>query len=502
MISGREILADLDRSLQQLREELHRMEDRVSLTSNRLVELRQHESVTYRKLAELRADEIQSGDFMQALDQAERKAAALLAERQQALESLSAQMQASIDQQKSLELQRQQQADRVNEASKALQAQIDITHAALEKTDAYQSQLALAQKAVDTLSAAEEKTAQTEKEHAGKARPYQADKLFSYLWERKYGTSEYHAGLISRFFDRLLAKHIRYEAARQNYFMLEEIPRRLREHCRQLEKQAGEQMEALSAIEREAEKADGVPALEDVVDTEKSKLTELDNAIQQEVDAYAKLLEQRELFVSGKDDYFTRAIDVLISNFQSEPIPQLRREAELTYGYEDDSLVSQLGDLRRSKATLDQGLDDNRQVHLQYTMRLHNLEDIRNRFKQYDFDAANSRFSDDGSLSLLFSEFVRGAVDADRVWNAIQMDQKFVRYRQYPSTTSIGFPGGFGFPGGIRIPRGIRIPGGLGGLGGVFGGGLGGGRSRFPRGPLGGGGFRGGGGGFRTGGGF
>ena len=499
MNSGREVLADIDRSLQQLREELHKKNDRASLASNQLVEARQHESGIYRKLAKLRADDIQSGSFTQALDQAEQQAVSLLEKRNQALENLNGRMQASLDEQKSLELKRQRQAANASEASKALQAQIDITHAALEKTQQYQTQLSVAQKAVDTLGAAKEKSEKTEKEHASKGEPYRTDKLFSYLWERNYGTSNYQAGLISRFFDDLLAKHIRYEAARRNYFMLEEIPRRLREHCKQLEKRAGEEMDVLSALEHKAEQADGVPGLEKVVSAEKDVLAALDVSIQQKVSRYGELLEEREKYVTGKDEYFSQAIAVLISNFKSEPIPQLRREAELTYGYDDDSLVSQLGDLRRRKDTLDQSLDDNRQVHQQYTLRLHDLEDIRERYKQFDFDAANSRFSDDASLSMLFSEFVRGAVDGDRLWHAVQLNQKFVRYRNYPSNIGVGIPGGFGFPGGIRIPRGIRIPG---GLGGILGSGMGGRRSGFPGGGL----SRRGGsrssGGFHTGGGF
>ena len=499
MISGREVLADIDRSLQQLREELNRMEDRVSLSSQQLLELRKQESTIYRKLAELRADSLQTGSFQQALDQAERVAAGLLTERQQALEALSGRMQDATQEQQALESQRQQQAEQLNQASLALQAQIDKTHAALEKTDAYQAQLEVAQQAVDILSAAEEKAKQAEQDQNEKGQPYRSDRLFSYLWERKFGTSDYRAGLVSRFFDKLLARHIRYESARQNYFMLEEIPRRLREHCRQLQQRASTEMEAVSALEQEAEKADGVPALEQVVKQEKDSLSGLDESIQQAVARYQKLLEEREQFVAGKDTYFTRAIAVLVSNFRSEPVPELRQQAEQTYGYEDDSLVSQLGDVRLRKATLDQSLEDNRQVHQQYTLRLRDLEDIRSRYKQFDHDASNSRFSDDTSLSMLLSEFVRGAVSGERLWQAIQRNQKFIRYRNYPSSAGIGIPGGFGFPGGIRIPRGIRIPGGLGGILG----GLGGRRSGFPGGLSGGGGgFRGGGGGFRTGGGF
>ena len=59
--------------------------------------------------------------------------------------------------------------------------------------------------------------------------------------------------------------------------------------------------------------------------------------IENEEKTYAVLVEERELFVAGKDDYFKQAIAVLVSSFKAEPIPELRREAEMTYGYEDDN---------------------------------------------------------------------------------------------------------------------------------------------------------------------
>ena len=136
-------------------------------------------------------------------------------------------------------------------------------------------------------------------------------------------------------------------------------------------------------------------------------------------------------------------------------------------------------------------------MHQRYKTRLHDLEEIRRRFKQYKYDASNSRFSDGDAIDVLLSEFVRGSISSDRVWAAIERGQKFIRYRNYPSRGGIGFPGGISFPGQISIPRGVRIPGGLGGIfGGMRGGG--GGGFRIPRG--GGGGRMGG--GFRTGGRF
>ena len=52
-----------------------------------------------------------------------------------------------------------------------------------------------------------------------------------YLWNRKFGTSDYRSGYFVRFFDRKVANLIGYADARTNYTMLNEIPARLRQHA-------------------------------------------------------------------------------------------------------------------------------------------------------------------------------------------------------------------------------------------------------------------------------
>ena len=81
---------------------------------------------------------------------------------------------------------------------------------------------------------AEEKLSQAEADRAEKRRPYESDPLFMYLWRRRFGTRDYHAGSLVRYFDRKVAHLIGFENARVNYAMLMELPDRLREHVERL----------------------------------------------------------------------------------------------------------------------------------------------------------------------------------------------------------------------------------------------------------------------------
>src|SRR5690606_27289857 len=108
----------------------------------------------------------------------------------------------------------------------------------------------------------EEKAARAESEKDAKKKPYEADPLFVYLWSRGYGTSAYRAGRLARFFDRKIAALIDYEPLRQNYFMLNEIPLRLREHASRLADAISDSDGALALYERKALEQSGIDALE------------------------------------------------------------------------------------------------------------------------------------------------------------------------------------------------------------------------------------------------
>ena len=84
------------------------------------------------------------------------------------------------------------------------------------------------------LELAEKKAEQAEADLQEKRQPYEADPLFMYLWRAKFGTPEYRAIPIVKYFDRKVAKLIGFEGARRNYAVLLQLPLRLREHADRL----------------------------------------------------------------------------------------------------------------------------------------------------------------------------------------------------------------------------------------------------------------------------
>lgn len=498
MTSGRDILRLIDSALRETREQIQSFEGRADKASNNLVELRARENQIYRELATLRIDDLKDQSFPARLDAADKKAQKLLTQRRAAQHELVEQSQGAEEQLSQLENARNEQLTAVETRENELQKKLDEIHELLARDNTYRDQQKATQEAIETLQAAEEKASLSEQEQDEKGKPFREDPLFQYLWKRNYGKSSYQANLIARFFDRLLAKHIRYEANRQTYHLLQEIPRRLRDHTEALKTKTDAQIDALAATEREFEEAQGIQPFELALEAEEKKLAELDDQITQAEERYHKILAEHAKFAAGEDNYYKTALQGLVENFRAEPIPQLQREASLTEGLEDDTLVSQLGELRRDYAALEDSIAQQQSVHQQYARRLNELNDVRHQFKSYRYDAMNSQFSDGRLIENLIQEFTRGLISDKRLWQGIEQNQRFVRYRTGPAISRQGYPHDMRLPGGIRfpktrrIPRGIRFPGGLGGGGGW------GGRSS---GGWGGGGSSGG-GGFRTGGGF
>jgi hypothetical protein len=193
------------------------------------------------------------------------------------------------------------------------------------------------------------------------------------------------------------------------------------------------------------------------------------------------------------------ALAAVAAELRGEGIEALRRHAAATASEEDDRLVARIVEYAHARERLEKTLGENKAVHERNISRMRELEDVRRKFKQHDFDDMHSVFTNNALLALALANFLRGMVSGDDLWSALRNHHRFRRVGSYPDFGSGGFPGGGtwripGSMGGWNFPRSGRR-GGFGGGGCGRGGGFGGGGFKT------GGGF-GGGGGFKTGGGF
>jgi hypothetical protein len=482
MLSGRNALQSINLTLQQLHQQIDESDGQIQQVSDSLLGLQQQQAKRYQELARIRLDHIISSETAAELEMAERRVMELLQLRKDALLQLSTQLDERRNEQKEKEQQREIQGDQVAEAAKALDDQEALTRRHLQQGPAYSAQLEKSETADRIAAHAEEKMQDAQNSREQKGKPYEADPLFSYLWDRSYGTKEYSASAVIRFFDKWVAGLCSYHAARPDYARLLEIPIRLQKHAAHQRRLAEKELQALRELEESAAGKDGIPALREAHEQAQNLLDEIDGDIRRLEDVLLELAQQKASYSSGDDARFRLAVDTLAASLKQEDVDTLYAYARLTTTAEDDLLVRELPGAEQRGKQLQQTLLEYQRNHEKYLSRLAGLEQVRRNFKRERFDDIQSGFGNGATLTMILNQFLQGLADSADLWSTIRREQQ---HR----------PRGRGFPAGNRrTGRSTgtwRFPFPGGGRGTGSGGSWGGGGSRG-----------GGGGGFRTGGGF
>ncbi len=197
---------------------------------------------------------------------------------------------------------------------------------------------------------AEEKLAQAEADRDMKRRPYEADPLFMYLWKRRFGTAEYRAIPLVRFLDRKVARLVGYDAARANYFMLNEIPVRLRAHAERLRAEVEAGRARLAAIERTELAKSGIEPLEAKVAEAETALEQAEDRLAEADAEVAALDREQDEAAAGSDMGHREAIELLAAAVSRRDIGALRAQAVRSPDSKDDEIVRRIHEIEAAIA--------------------------------------------------------------------------------------------------------------------------------------------------------
>jgi len=486
-LSGREALESIDEALGKLRREADALDAGFQKAGDALTKARQTQLALYARIARVRLAELERGELADTLEDVDRRVEEILAARRAAEARLADEIAAAEAKLAELERERTARQAEVAAAAEAVDAAEADAQARLEADAEYRDKLAAADRSDAVADQAEEKARAAETDRVEKGRPYEADPVFAYLWNRGFGTARYRAWPIARLLDRWAARTVDYEAQRRNYHLLTEIPTRLAEHAARMREIADRDIEAARELERAAAEAAGVPQRRRELEAAEARLAEADRAIEEQESRLDELIEKRARFASGEDDFSTECTTLVAAALRREDLSSLRKRTARTPSPEDDALVDELEALEDEIEDIEQERIQYRRLHQLQRERMLALEDIRKRFKQSRYDDVRSAFVNAALIHMLLDRFVGGSVGADEVWEAIRRQQRFRQISANPTFGTGRFPRG-------PFPGPWHMPGGRGGWNFPKGGGFGGGG--FGRG----GGF--GGGGFKTGGGF
>jgi hypothetical protein len=464
MISGREALSSLQNALAGARRDEDRLVAMLNSASEEAGRLRASQAEAYRALARIRLDEISRDDVSQKLDSVERAALELLDKRKASLERAAETrraLMARIDEAQAI---RADAVARLEIALDAVDDQRERTQARLESDEAWVAQRRALSHAKDVARGAAEKAERSEAEKAEKTRPYEADRLFVYLWKRGYGTPAYRRSGLVRYFDGRVARLIGFDEARPNYFMLNEIPLRLREHAERLAEDVESEAQLLADIERRALEDDGIVPLETALGEAESELAAAEERLAGAERALAELdADEHAALVDGVDPMLRQALDLLGEAFAREDLRELQRRAQATATPEDDRIVARLRELEMTIKRVDSQIEETRKTALDLAKKRKELERSSENFRTKGYDDPFGGFVNERVIAQVIGGILGGALSSRDL-------EKVLRdgFQRRPPRAPGNFGGGIKIPGGSPWGRGKSMGGSWGGKGGGF----------------------------------
>lgn len=503
MITGRQALQDIQKALGQEQQRLKQVDSSLSRNNDEVLQLDSRRATELQRLARLRLQFLSTGELEGVADDTDRAVLALIEARNQAYQQVQQRLADLERDGDTLEARAGELADERQRLADEVGAAEQATQQRLEADPAYQAQLAKTRELERVAAQADAKATQSEEELESKGSAYREDRLFTYLWERGYGTAAYRPGggpfaPLLRWLDGKVARLIGYADARPNFHRLQELPGRLREHAERVQQRAEAEFEALRQLDLQGQSEDGIPALESQLEQVQTAIDELREAQAALAGRNQEALAELETFAQGTDGNYRKAVELLRSDLEAAPLKVLKSEALATPSPEDDVIVARLRDLNAERDRMAQSAAELKDSAALHRKRLADLEKLRADYARAGMDAPDSGFRDRQAVTGGLNQFLTGLLTVEALWRLLNSQRVRTPTSSNPDFGSGGFGRGTVWGGGRSAPRGRgagwgsgadvagdvigEILGGLlGGMGGSSGGFGGGGRGSSGR---------------------
>lgn len=446
-MNGTAVLQEMDQHLA----EAQRVASAAQTEADRLAAqregLRTEEAEALRELARLRLMELADGRAaVEALDAAGAQVRESLARRARELDVVQRGVLDARDALVAAEAKRDAEAARHRAAQDAEAAALKAADAKAAQDADFQRLSAAAEEAERIAQHAEQKSGFAARDFEEKGKPYRADPLFAYLWDRGWGTGRYRAFPLVRMIDGWVARLIDFEPARRSYALLSELPGSMAAHATRMRAEADAAVRAL--VDRRRALA-GLPegetrpdsaardGAEDAVEAARAALTEAEN--------------KRSALAAGDDDASQQAIRALEAAIGARSLRTLREDAARTPTRDDDAIVARLEIAAAERARLERALADAQAQAEGARRRLTELQTLRHDMRSRGVERSDWGFASGALVGALVAELLRGALSRDGFWDRMERQRM---PGQMPGTSQ---PGPWGKP--LPGPWGRPAPG-------------------------------------------
>jgi hypothetical protein len=460
MISGQQALRFIDQAVGQIRGQESSFQAALAQAADQAARLRAERTQALRQFAAVRLDALARERLVSELAFAERKALETIAAGERAAEKRASERAALAARRESAAEERYAKADAYADELAALEDfQAGVEPGVRRSPEWIAANDALA-RARTVAEEADRKAGVAEADRDEKRKPYEADSLFMYLWKRGFGGSGYRANPLTRWLDGKVAALVRYQDARPNFAMLNEIPLRLREHAQRCAQAVEAERERIAEIELAALRTAGIAPFEARVERARAAAQAADAALA-EIDAALARLDA-EMAERPAEAIFEQAVDVLLKADAQQTVDGLYRAARQTRTRADDTIVDRVVEIDRAIARLEDEKRDLRKKAQEAAARRAATERERDSFRRRGWDSPYGEFRNEHVIGQVLGGLIKGGIQGAILGDVLRDNY---RERRPRADSTFGGSGGFNLP----FPRGGS--GGGGWLGGGGGGG-------------------------------
>ncbi len=434
MVSGLAVVQEMDQRLADAQREASAAQTEADRLAAQRDGLRAEEAEALRDLARLRLLELADG--RQALDALDAAGAQVRASLQRRAAELETAQRAVLDARDALvaaEARRDAESARRRAAEEAEAAALRAADAKAAEDAPFRALSTAAEDAERIAQLAEQKAGFAERDFEEKGRPYRADPLFAYLWDRGYGTARYRAFPLVRAIDDWVARLIGFEPARRSYQLLSDLPGHMRAHAQRMRAAADEAVRAMLDRRRAIAglpQADNRPPV-DALETAEDEV----NAAQA---ALAAAEAKRSALAAGEDADSQSAIRALEAAIGARSLRTLREEAARTPTRDDDAIVARLEIAAAERARLERALTEAQAQAEGARRRFAEMQALRSDMRSRGVERSEWGFASGALVGALLSEVLRGALSRDGFWDRME------RQRMPDRMTGTAHPGPWG----------------------------------------------------------
>ena len=454
-LSGPDALRILDEAVRDIRREEDDIARKLGRGAERVAKLREAEADLLRQFAKGRLETDTEAELSGRVTQAIIRAQGTAKERGTAFAALAGRLRGLDKELTDLVAERASllaEADRHQSALRGLSARIAT---AIAKDPEYERHRRAAAALEATAAAAAAKARQADMDRELKARPYRADPLFMYLWNRSLNEGKSKPSALIARLDHWVAGIIDFPTARANYVALNALPSVWREHARQVAVQAVAADDGLDRLERAGIDAAGGTTMREALDTAQARMMEIDGRMIALQDQRDSITRSQAALIEATNTEFDRAVTALSMALGGSDIQSVIAAARVVPLIAEDALLSQLDDVRLRVAEEEIDTRDQTVRLKTLAMRRRELEDIEYEFKTLKFDDPRSMFRDDDLVGARLNDFLTGGITAQNYWGA------WIRNQGWTAGTA-------DWGGGVGLPRRGRLASSPGTQPGVF----------------------------------